>query len=72
MAQTDTQFTSRLAVDKPTQKKASLLARARYEGNKTIGELLRYLLEDAWQEAMNAGLVKESMLEEATKGKVTA
>lgn len=72
MAQTNAQYTSRLAVDKSTQVKASILAGIRYEGNKTIGGLIRYLVEDAWNEASTAGLVRESMLDESGKGKVKA
>lgn len=72
MAQTDTQYASRLAVDKSTQVKASILAGIRYEGNQTIGGLIRFLVEDAWNEASTAGLVRDSMLDESEKGKVLA
>jgi hypothetical protein len=72
MAQTDTKYTSRLAVDKPTQLKASVLAGIRYEGIDTIGGLIRYLVEDAWHEARVAGLVRDSMVADPAQEKVEA
>jgi len=46
-----------------------------YGGFNRIGDLTRFLFDDAWQEALNAGLVSEKMLipqAEPTKEKVMA
>jgi len=72
-----TQLTARIAIDPQTHRKAQVLASAgvRYSGFDQIGDLVRFLLEDAWQEALNAGLVNEKMLvpqTEPTKEKVMA
>lgn len=68
-----TDLTSRLAVDPKTHQKAQILASSavRFGGFDEIGSLMRFLLDDAWQEALNAGMVKESMLkkDEPTKEK---
>jgi len=70
-----TQLTARIAIDPQTHRKAQILASAgvRYSGFDQIGDLVRFLLEDAWQEALNAELVNEKMLvpqAEPTKEKV--
>jgi len=62
-----TQLTSRIAIDPKTHRKVQVLASAgvRYAGHDQIGDLVRFLLDDAWQEALNAGLVTDAMLEPA-------
>lgn len=59
-----TQLTSRIAIDPKTHRKAQVLASAgvRYAGNDQINDLVRFLLEDAWQEAKGAGIVNDKML----------
>lgn len=57
-----TDLTARLAVDPQTHLKAQILRGVRYGGFDEIGALVRFLVDDAWQEALNAGMVKESML----------
>lgn len=72
-----TALTSRIATDPQTHRKAQVLASTgvRFGGFDQIGDLVRFLLDDAWQEALNAGLVNEKMLKaqsEPTKEKVPA
>ena len=70
-----TELIARLAVDPQTLLKAQILRGVRYGGFNRIGDLTRFLFDDAWQEALNAGLVSEKMLipqAEPTKEKVMA
>ena len=60
-----TDLTKRIAVDPQTLLKIQKLRSAHYGGFDQIGDLARFLIDDAWQEALNAGLVKESMLAES-------
>lgn len=64
MGQTnDTQYASRLAVTEETRLKAAILKTVNYEGFKTIGELISYLVDDAWMDAKGGGLVTDAMLQ---------
>lgn len=60
-----TQYNARLAVRPETQQKAAILGSkaVRYNGAESIGDLIAAMVEDAWQEALSAGLVREAMLE---------
>lgn len=60
-----TQFTARLAVRPETQQKAAILASkaVRWDGYEVIGDLVDFLIEDAWQEALLAGKVSAAMLQ---------
>lgn len=72
MPQQDTQFVARIAVKPETLAKARILWRVRFGGFDHIGELAGFLYDDAWQEALNAGVVKESMLKEEKNKKAVA
>lgn len=71
-----TDLTARIATDPLTHQKAQILASkgVRFGGFDQISDLVRSLMEDAWQEAMNAGLVNEKMLAavEAANGKAVS
>lgn len=59
-----TDLTARIAIDKPTHQKVQILASkaVKFNGFDQIDQLVRSFVDDAWQEALNAGMVKESML----------
>ena len=76
-----TELTARIAIDPQTHRKAQVLASAgvRYAGLDQISDLVRFFIDDAWQNALQAGTVKETMLvpahwagESTEKKKVTA
>jgi hypothetical protein len=64
---TMTDLTARIATDPETLQKVQILRGVRYGGFDEIGTLVRFLVDDAWQEAVNAGLVKEAMLKAETQ-----
>ncbi|MBI5933302.1 MAG: hypothetical protein HY867_06305 [Chloroflexi bacterium] len=57
-----TNLTARIAIDPKTLQKVQILRGVRYGGFDEIGSLVRFLVDDAWQEALNAALVSERML----------
>lgn len=59
-----TQFYARLAVRPEAQQKAAILASkaVRWKGFEVIGDFVEFVIDDAWQEALQAGKVDEDML----------
>lgn len=57
---------ARIAIDKYAHRKAQVLASraVRYGGFEQIADLVRFLLDDAWQDALSAGLVQDGMLDQ--------
>jgi undecaprenyl pyrophosphate synthase len=60
-----TDLIKRIAVDPQTHKKIQVLRQVHYGGLDEIAALTRFLVDDAWQEAISAGLVKDAMLEDS-------
>lgn len=70
--QQDTRFTARIAVDPLTQRKVQILRAVRFYGYDQIGAFVEGVVEDAWQEALHAGMVNEKMLKEMKNKKAVA